>query len=376
MSSRQSTGTGVPEPQRPALTPYGWDGQVAETYEPFNDPSRMPARVTRVERGGCLIATEVGEMLCRPAHGRLLSGSTDGPPVTGDWLAVTDEPGYGLVVAAILPRRTSIERLNARATGSQTLAANIDIVFIVHGLDRPVRPGLIERMLLVAFDSGARPVIVLTKADLVSDDGDGLTTALEQIESAASGVEVIVVSNETGSGVVDLVPMMAGSTVALIGESGVGKSSLANSLLGEERMATAATRVIDGKGRHTTSARELAPLPTGGVLIDTPGLRALGLADTSSGLAPTFTDVEDLAAGCRFRDCAHSGEPGCAVETAIAAGDLDQRRLDSYRRMEQELANEEKRADQRSRRAEERAVGKSLYEARRELKRQDEDRGR
>lgn len=285
----------------------------------------MAGRVSRVDRSTCDVVTDDGVL--RAAHG-------SGPlPCTGDWVAVAvvgtpnDEP----VIEVLLDRRTALTRSSAsgRSEG-QVLAVNVDAVLIVVALDVEPDLGRIERFLTVAWDSGAQPVVVLTKADTV-DDADDVRA---DVEAAAPGADVIVVSAVTGEGVEVLGAVATGQTLALIGTSGAGKSTLANALTGAG-LATGEVRQ-DGKGRHTTTWRELIPLPGGGVLVDTPGLRGIGLYDVNDGLDMTFSDVEAFAEDCRFADCGHVGEPGCAVLEAVDAGALPHRRLESYQKLRRE----------------------------------------
>ena len=257
------------------------------------------------------------------------------------------------LIEAILPRHSAFARKDpGEETGQQVLIANVDVVFIVQSLSGGgVNVSRLERELVLAWESGARPVVVLTKADLTGVTDEERVRA----EETAFGVEVIVESAVTGEGVDEVraaVPI--GVTAALLGSSGVGKSTLLNRLLGEELLATAEVRAGDDKGRHTTVARELVTIPGGGVIIDTPGMRAIGLWDAGDGISAAFPDIEALAEHCRFRDCAHEDEPGCAVAAAAEAGQLPQRRLDSYRKLNAELADLARRQDEKAWREKER----------------------
>lgn len=276
-------------------------------------------------------------------------------PCTGDWAALRPaSPGHAPVLHAVLERRTALVRSTAaRTSHGQVLAANVDTVLVTVSLAAPLTHGRTERMLALAWESGARPVVVLTKADACAD----VTSAHSQVSEVAPGVDVLVTSAVTGQGR-DTLAARATGTVVLLGPSGAGKSSLGNQLLGEDRLATGAVRDVDGKGRHTTAWRELVPLP-GGVLLDTPGLRAIGLHDAQDGLARAFADIEHLAPDCRFTDCAHVSEPGCAVLAAVEAGEVPQRRLESYRRLLRENAYAASRADARLR-ADREAVRKDI----------------
>jgi ribosome biogenesis GTPase len=265
-----------------------------------------------------------------------------GTPVVGDWVVLRD----GLAVA-VLPRRTAFVRTAAgRTSAAQVVAANLDLVLVVDALAGPARVRRIERYLAVAWSSGATPVVVLTKADLCDD----VPAAAEEVAESALGVQVLAVSALTGAGVEELRALLgAGRTAAMVGPSGAGKSSLANALAGRTVAATREVRDSDGRGRHTTTARELHLLPGGGLLIDTPGMRELALHDDADGVATAFADVEQFAAGCRFRDCGHRGEPGCAVAAAIDAGVLDPARFLAWRKLASEAHRQLLRVDARAR---------------------------
>jgi ribosome biogenesis GTPase len=280
-----------------------------------------PGRVVRVDAGRALVATAGGVLAFPPAV----------DATTGDWVTVA---AGGIV--DVLPRWSSLVRLGPDGH-PQVLAADVDVVLVVSPLDRPSNPNRIERELVLAWDGGAIPVVVLTKADLVE------STAVEQ--PRALGVEVVVTSAATGEGVDEIrARIRPDRTAALLGPSGAGKSALANAVLGHDEMATGEVRDGDHKGRHTTTSRHLLPVPGGGVLLDTPGLRGVALGEAGTGLALAFPDVEDLASGCRFRDCDHAGEPGCAV-----AGGVDPGRLASWQKLRREVVAEERRFDPRLR---------------------------
>ncbi|MFI6212521.1 ribosome small subunit-dependent GTPase A [Nocardia brasiliensis] len=315
------------------LVPYGWTEAVAEEYTALIEENCVPARVIRMDRSECDVATPTGLARARcPRADAEVSGLC-----TGDWVSIDADSA----VRQLLPRRSVIMRssVSGRSHG-QVLAANVDTVLICTAADADVDLGRIERMLALAWESNAQPVVLLTKADAAVD------IPLDAVQAVAPGATVLTVSAETGAGL-DVLTAVLDGTVALIGPSGAGKSTLANALLGQEVFATNAVRAADKKGRHTTVHRELRPLPNGGTLIDTPGLRGIGLWDAAEGIEKTFSDIESLAARCRFGDCAHNGEPGCAVLAAIDSGELTQRRFDSYRKLAKENAWMAARTDQR-----------------------------
>ncbi|MBJ8346196.1 ribosome small subunit-dependent GTPase A [Antrihabitans sp. YC2-6] len=314
---------------------YGWTDAVSTRFIHLLHDELVPARVLRVDRGECDAITPTGQVRARVLDLQLC---------TGDWVTIGDRGGAPTVVQ-LVPRHTAITRSSASARSeAQVLAANVDTVLVVTALDGDVDLGRIERMLALAWEGGAQPVVVLTKADAAEDIDD----ALVDVRSVAPGATVLAVSAATGEGLEILTAVLDG-TVVLIGPSGAGKSTLANALLGEDRLATNAVRDVDGKGRHTTVHRELFPLPSGGTLIDTPGLRGVGLWDATAGIEKVFSDVEGFAELCRFNDCAHNAEPGCAVVDAIDRGLLAPRRLESYRKLVRENEWVASRTDARMR---------------------------
>ncbi|TQS39726.1 ribosome small subunit-dependent GTPase A [Cryptosporangium phraense] len=298
-----------------SLEVLGWSTSWADTFAPHAAGGLTPGRVARVDRGRCDVLTASGPVRAESARADVC---------TGDWVALS-----GHYVHAVLPRRTALVRAAASGVSSgQTLAANVDVVAVVVPATTGVDLGRAERLLALAWESGARPVVVLTKTDACPDVGG----VLDALAGAAVGVDVLPVSAVAGEGLDALTAELTG-TVVLVGQSGVGKSTLATALTGVD-LAVQDVRGVDGKGRHTTVRRELIPLRGGrGVLIDTPGLRGVGLYDASDGLTLAFADVEALAGGCRFTDCGHASEPGCAVRAAIDAGQLPERRLESYRKL-------------------------------------------
>ena len=303
------------------------------------------ARVIRVDRGECDVITSAGRV-------RVLSDSQraqdEVAPVTGDWVWIDDEDGLGSVITEVFDRRTSVSRRDpAERDLEQVLAANADAIAVVHGLDRPLPPGRLERLLVVAYTSGADPLVILTKSDdRVDDETEGI------VRSVARDVPVLVTSVEDGTGLDELRSHIGtGRTLALVGASGVGKSSLVNALVGSELLEIGEVRSSDAKGRHTTTARELVLLPDDvGLLLDTPGIRAIGLWEAENALDLVFGDLEDLAAECRFGDCAHAAEPGCAIAAGVADGGVDSRRVERYRDLVAELAAQREREEERDRR--------------------------
>ncbi|MFE7547789.1 ribosome small subunit-dependent GTPase A [Streptomyces gardneri] len=314
------------------LDAHGWDAGWAEAFAPYAAQGLLPGRVVRVDRGQCDIATPEGIVRADTAF------VTPHDPLrvvcTGDWAAVDPEgvsdPRY---VRTLLPRRTAFARsTSSQRSEGQILAANVDHAVITVSLAVELDLGRIERFLALAWESGAQPTIVLSKADLVPDPV-GLSYLVEDVETVAPGVQVVPLSSETGEGLDVLSAVVAGGTTVLLGVSGAGKSTLANALVGSDVMTVQAARDVDGKGRHTTTTRNLFVLPGGGVLIDTPGLRGVGLWDAETGVGQVFSEIEELSAECRFHDCAHESEPGCAVAAAIEDGSLPVRRLESYRKL-------------------------------------------
>jgi ribosome biogenesis GTPase len=312
-----------------SLAPLGWDRTLEEAFTNLGLGLGRPARVSRVDRGRCTVLGP--EPLRAESLHQLIA--------TGDWVVVGPGPlpGDREVVAVVLPRRTAFvrERSGAEST-AQVIAANVDRVFLLCGLDLELNSARLERYLALAWQSGAIPVVVLTKADTRA--GDEVVEAVARARSIALGVDVLVVSAATGRGVQELAAsqLAPGRTVAVLGPSGVGKSSLVNALAGRELMPTGETR-RDGKGRHITTHGQLLVVPGWGVLLDTPGMRSLGLWDAAEGLSQTFVEIEERADKCRFSDCRHVSEPGCAVLAAIGAGTLGAERLESWRKLQREL---------------------------------------
>ena len=296
-----------------------------------------------------MVGTEAGELAAEPA-GTLRREAQSGGllPAVGDWvvLAAAVPTSGPAIIERILPRRSAISRkVKGKAAQVQVIAANVDTVFLVTGLDGDFNPRRIERALVAVWDTGARPVVVLTKSDLAPDVADKLQT----VQALAANVAVHAVSAREEVGLEALAAYRAhGSTIALLGSSGAGKSTLVNRLLGWDRQDTGGVREHDSRGRHTTTKRELIVLPEGGVLVDTPGLRELQLWEGEGGLDAVFSDVTADAGACKFRDCSHTEEPGCAVRAAWAAGGVTPERVESYRKLQRELAHVATLRDERT----------------------------
>ena len=324
-----------------ALVPLGWDERTATLYRSFpaDHDGRVPGRVVRVDFDRCLVTTPDGAAVA--AATRL--------PAVGDWVVLHPRPGSDppWTVAGVLDRRSALTRgVGDDARDDQVMAANVDLVAVVAGLDRPLNLRRLERELVLAWDSGAQPLVVLNKADVHPGPAD----AERSVRARVPAVDVVVTSTATEAGVEVLRrAMRPNRTMVLLGASGVGKSSLVNRLAGAEVLLTGAVRAGDHKGRHTTTARHLLVLPGGGVLIDTPGVRGLGLSDASSAVAAAYADIEELAADCRFTDCGHAGEPGCAVAAAAADGRLEPGRFAHYLQLQREATRVERAGDPRAR---------------------------
>jgi ribosome biogenesis GTPase / thiamine phosphate phosphatase len=332
------------------LARLGWGADLEVEFEQYEAAGLVPGRVAVQHRGAYDVLVEEGEVRAG-LPGRLLhdAGDTAALPAVGDWVALDPLLDSRSTIRAVLPRRTAFVRTAAsdqhRISEQQVVAANVDTVFLVSALADDYNLRRLERYLVLAWESGAQPVVVLTKADLCDD----VEAAVAEVESIAIGVPVHAVSNVTGEGVDELRPYFAGNrTVAALGSSGVGKSTLINSLSGHEVMATGALR-RDGRGRHTTTRRELIAVPGGGFFLDTPGMRELQLAEASGGIEEAFDDLVEMFTRCRFSDCAHETEPGCAVQEALREGRLDDDRWKSYCKLQRELAMLEQKLDARAR---------------------------
>lgn len=302
--------------------------------------------MARVDRGEVTVAFP-GES--RRAMSDSQRAQAELAPATGDWVRLVEDPDLGTLVHSILPRRTALVRRDpAEQVVEQVIVANIDVVGVVHGLDQPVNPARLERFLILAMDSGAEPLIVLSKADLSKNPKAAIREA-----SVVGDVPVLLTSAIDGSGVDALDDRLAGArTLVLLGASGAGKSELVNTLAGEAIQAVGEVREGDAKGRHTTTRRELiGPLPSGGIVIDTPGIRAVGVWEADLALDRVFSDIVDRSVDCKFRDCTHRQEPACAVNAAVEAGELDATRLERYLHLWDEITNQAIEAEERSRKA-------------------------
>ncbi|HEX5595331.1 MAG TPA: ribosome small subunit-dependent GTPase A [Micromonosporaceae bacterium] len=328
------------------LASLGWDAPFAALF-PYRDPFHHPARVIRVDRGVCTVLGAAGALRASLA-GAVLNHAAADParlPCAGDWVAVRTWPDARTTVEMVLPRRTALIRRTAdKDSTGQVLAANLDTAAVVEPMHPAPDVGRIERLLALTWESGAQPLVLLSKCDLAPDP----VAVGASVARVAPGVLVLPVSAARGDGLDTLRPLVAaGRTLGLLGPSGAGKSTLVNALAGAAVMATQAIRRADGKGRHTTTYRSLVPIPGGGAVLDTPGLRGVGLLDAADGLDQAFADIAEWAAACRFADCAHSGEPGCAVRAALESGDLTARRWASYQKLQREVAFELRRRDAR-----------------------------
>jgi ribosome biogenesis GTPase / thiamine phosphate phosphatase len=353
------------------LAELGWNQQFNQHFEACRGEGLSPARVAREEKNAYLVLCEQGELAAEICGKLRHEAQSKGDlPSVGDWVVVSARPDEGkATIRAVLPRKSRFVRKAAGLrTEQQVIAANVDTIFLVTGLDGDFSARRIERYLTLAWESGARPVVLLNKADLCPD----LPARLAEVEASAMNTPVHAVSAALGRGLEALHAYLgAGQTAAFIGSSGVGKSTLINALLGEARLKTAEVRQSDGTGRHTTTHRELILLPGRGLVIDTPGLRELQLWADEEAVERTFEDIESLAQQCRFSDCAHRSEPGCAVRAAMESGTLDSARWQSYVKLQRELRHLARRRNQQAVLIQ-KAVRKKIALARRRINKERE----
>ena len=363
-----TTTIGSPAELNDVLVALGWTDERQDAFAEHAAEGLIPGRV--VSMGGTMMATTSGGQVQVILQRRFLRAIIDheGRPAIGDWLALQPQAGDATrsAVVAVLPRTGVFTRNRLSDGRAQVIAANIDIAFLVSGLDHDLNLRRIERYLVLTRDGGVEPVIVLNKADVVED----LPVALEAVREVAGGARIVAISAKTGSGVDDIADLVGpGTTACLLGSSGVGKSTITNALLGSERQVVRALREDDSRGRHTTSHRELFELDNGGLLIDTPGLRTVGVRGDARSVEASFRDLEDLAALCRFSDCTHQSEPGCAIIAAIEAGTVAASRVASQRKIEAERSAFEARASVRDRRQRERELTRGYKRAGRDAER-------
>lgn len=330
------------------LEDLGWADLQADAFSSLQDPSLIAARVSRSQREHYRLWTAEGELDAQLAGSFRHRAQVGDLPVVGDFVAArpSSDGNSAASIVCGLPRRSVLarKRVDGRSL-PQVLAANLDRVFLVTSLNRDFNPRRIERGLAMIWDGGAQPVLVLSKLDLCPD----LDEYLARAQEVALGVPTVALSVLAGVGLSELQALLSpAQTVALIGTSGVGKSTLVNALLGEQRMQISEIRESDGRGRHTTTSRELFKLESGALLIDTPGMREFGLWDADEGLSNAFEDVADLAQGCRFPDCQHRSEPGCALLHAVQTGTLEAARYQGFLKLQRELAFEARRVDERA----------------------------
>jgi len=370
-----------PAPEGLALDTFGLSDRERTLFAPHEQAGLELARVVRVDRGMPMVVSTAGLERAELANHLMKSGGDwEYRAVVGDWVGLSRSPNHEMpVVEVVLERKSAFSRKDPGGqTEQQVVVANADIVFVVQSLSGSgVNIRRLERELVLAWESGARPIVVLSKADLAPD----IDEQRARVEEIAYGADVIVESAVTGEGVSTIaehIPL--GTTAVLFGGSGVGKSTLLNRIVGSEVQETTEVRATDDKGRHTTIAREVVLVPGGGVIIDTPGMRAIGLWDAEEGIDAAFPDIEEFAAECRFRDCKHEQEPGCAVIAAVEAGELPARRLESYLRLRREIGALERKKDEQAWASKERtdkAISKAIKSFyRNEPKRKNGGRGR
>ncbi|QUW23466.1 ribosome small subunit-dependent GTPase A [Sporosarcina sp. Marseille-Q4063] len=327
------------------LKEYGWNNTHEANWEEIDNEKCVPGRITLEHKKMYRVITTEGEWLS-VCSGSMQYEATERKdfPAVGDWVAVEKMPGEERgIIHAILPRTSLFSRKVAGMTiAEQIIAVNIDIVFLVMSMNNDFNARRLERYLVAAYDSGATPIVVLTKKDMCDDT----SFYIEVAQNIALGAEIFAVSNVTGEGIDELTALLKNNkTAALLGSSGVGKSSIMNAICGSEMMAVQGIREDDAKGRHTTTHRELIKIPTGGILIDTPGMREFQLWDNNESLDSGFQDINDLANNCKFIDCQHNNEPGCAIQNALSTGELAEDRYSSYLKLQKELAFLDRKLD-------------------------------
>jgi ribosome biogenesis GTPase / thiamine phosphate phosphatase len=331
------------------LADLGWDNYFEIHFDDESPEGCVPARVAEESKGFYRVMTESGELRAQVA-GRVRYRAEERAnfPAVGDWVAAAARYSErAATITAILPRRTMLSRKSAgHAVEEQILAANLDVVFVVASLNREFNLRRIERYLAMAWESGARPVVLLNKSDICPD----ASRAAADADRVAPGVAIHALSAQTGQGVEAISQYLTlGRTAAFIGSSGVGKSTIINALMGSTAMRVKAVRRSDDRGRHTTTSRQMIVLPNGGIVVDTPGMRELGLWDSDAGLAQAFDDLESLAERCRFRDCRHQSEPGCVVIAAVEEGKFERGRYENYLKLQAELKFIESKTDAETR---------------------------
>lgn len=353
------------------LEEFGWDGFFQSHFNDCDRAGCCPARVALEYKHAFKILSEHGELTADVA-GRLRhhASSRAGLPAAGDWVVVSPRLEEGrATIHEVLPRRSKFARKVAgQKTEEQIIAANVDTVFLMTSLNNDFNLRRIERYLTVAWESGARPAIILSKADLC----DEIQQRILEVESVACGVSIHVVSAVTSQGISELAPYLgAGRTVALLGMSGVGKSTLINAMLGREAQRVRQVRESDDRGRHTTTSRELIALPGGAMVLDTPGMRELQLWGGEEGIRESFEDIESFAVLCRFSDCSHQSEPDCAVRNALERGDIDQARYANFEKLQRESEYLDLKQTFNAKVAEKRRWKKAMEEQRKKENRKD-----
>ncbi|UBF26740.1 ribosome small subunit-dependent GTPase A [Kovacikia minuta CCNUW1] len=354
------------------LNALGWSNFFAHSFEGYCQQGFRVGRVAIAHRNSYILYTEWGEVSAEVTGNfrHRVTGAQDFPAV-GDWVVIrTGEAENWVTIHAVLPRKSKFSRKIAGGkTEEQVVATNVDTIFLVSGLDQDFNPRRIERYLLLTWESGANPVIVLNKVDL----SDRLHEQITAVEAIAPGVPIVTLSAANRQGLDALHPYLhSGQTVALLGSSGVGKSTITNQLKGEEIQVVQSVRQNDSRGRHTTTHRELILLPSGGLIMDTPGMREIQVWSGAESLQETFADIEALAGACRFRNCQHANEPGCAIRQALEEGTLDDSRFLNYQKLQRELNHLARQQDQRANLAE-KERWKKIHKA---LKSRNRDRDR